>query len=149
MEKSVIISIQGKQTDTDGTDEVIELVTQGLLVGDSQQGYHVTYEESELTGMEGTTTTFQIDGDQITLLRRGALNTEMVFKEGEKHVALYDTELGGFMVGVDTQKARSDIGQDGGNLELQYVIEVENTVIGTNAFLIEVKEPEYPLVSSV
>lgn len=149
MEKSVIISIQGKQTDTDGSDEVVELVTQGLLGGDPEHGYRVTYEESKLTGMEGTTTTFQINEDQITMLRRGNLNTEMVFREGEKHVSLYDTEFGGFMVGVDTKKARSDIGQDGGNLELQYVIEVENTVIGTNAFLIEVKKPGYPMVSPV
>lgn len=142
MEKSVIISIQGTQTDQDGSDEVIEFVTCGSLTGDQEQGYHVSYQESELTGLEGTTTTFCLAEHEITMLRTGSLTSEMVFHEGERHISLYETELGGFMIGVNTKKAWAKIGQDGGNIELSYVIDVENTVIGRNAFRIEVKNPE-------
>ena len=141
MEKSVIISIQGTQTDPDGSNEVIEFVTCGSLSREGEQGYHVSYEESELTGLDGTTTTFCIGEDHITMRRTGNLNSEMVFREGERHISLYETGVGGFMIGVNTQKAWSDMGSDGGNLELRYVIDVENTVIGQNAFRIQVKNP--------
>lgn len=145
MEKSVIISIQGTQTDQDGSDEVIEFVTCGSLTGDEEQGYHVSYQESELTGLEGTTTTFCTAENEITMLRTGSLNSEMVFRAGERHLSLYETEFGGFMIGVNTKKACAQIGQDGGNIELQYVIDVENAVIGKNVFRIEVKYPELQL----
>jgi uncharacterized beta-barrel protein YwiB (DUF1934 family) len=141
MEKSVIISIHGTQTDPDGVNEEIELVTRGSLSGTQEQGYHLTYQESELTGLEGTTTTFCIGEDQITMLRTGSLNSEMVFREGQRHVSLYETGYGGLMIGVNTQKAWADIGQDGGNMELRYVVEIENTVVGKNTFRIQVRDP--------
>lgn len=146
MEKSVIISIQGKQTDPEGSDEVIEFVTCGSLSGNPEQGFCVTYQESELTGLEGTTTSFQIEDQQITMLRTGSLNSEMVFQEGQRHISLYDTGFGDFMIGVNTQRARASIGQDGGSMELRYMIDVENTVIGSNTFRIQVKNPEQPLL---
>lgn len=144
MEKSVIISIHGTQTDPDGINEEIELVTQGSLSGDQEQGYHLTYQESELTGLEGTTTTFCIGEDQITMLRSGSLNSEMVFREGQRHVSLYETDFGGLMIGVNTQKAWANIGQDGGNMELRYVVEIENTVVGKNTFRIQVRDTALP-----
>ena len=147
MEKEVIISIHGVQTDPDGDNEVVEFVTRGSLRGSLEQGYYLTYMESELTGLEGTTTTFQIEQDQITMLRKGNLNSAMVFREGERHISLYDAGFGGFMLGVNTHKARADIGSNGGNMELQYAIEVENTVIGENAFHIQVRDPALPAVT--
>ena len=140
MEKPVIISISGTQTNPDGVGEEIEFVTYGSLRGGEGQGYSVSYEESAITGMDGTTTTFQIGKDRITMLRKGSLNSEMVFAEGEQHVSLYDTGMGGLMVSVRTKKAWADIGQDGGNMELLYRIEVENMTVGENRFRIQVRE---------
>ena len=139
MEKEVIISIRGTQTDQEGGNEVVEFVTHGSLTTVGENGYHVSYQESELTGLEGTTTTFCIDGDQVTMLRRGSLNSEMVFREGKRHISMYETSYGGFMIGVNTQKVRTHIGRNGGEMELQYSIDVENTVVGNNVFHIEVQ----------
>lgn len=141
MEKSVIISIKGVQDGDNGTDEIMELVTQGTLSGDEGDGFALTYRESELTGLEGTTTTFRIGKDRITLHREGTLNSEMIFEEGQKHFSLYETPYGGLMLGVKTRRARSDIGSSGGNLEIRYALEVDNERIGENSFEIHVKEP--------
>lgn len=140
MEKSVIISIQGTQTDPDGSKEQIELLTHGCLAGDQDVGYCLSYQESKLTGLDGTTTTFLIADDHISMLRSGSLNSEMVFREGQRHISLYDTGFGDLTVGVNTEKARSTIGGNGGQMELSYVIDVEDTIIGKNVFLIEVKD---------
>lgn len=145
METEVIISIQGTQTDPDGGKETVELLTRGSLTDDETGTYRLSYRESELTGLEGTTTTFCIGNEQIAMLREGTLNSEMIFRTGERHVSLYDTDVGGFMLGVKTQYVRAEIGQDGGSLELRYDIDVENTIIGRNSFHIEVKRPEQPM----
>ena len=79
MDKSVIISIRGTQTLDDNPPETVELITEGRLIGCGEEGYTLTYQESELTGLEGTLTTFQVEPDCITLLRMGEFNSQMVF----------------------------------------------------------------------
>ena len=81
MEKPVIISIRGVQTTAPGEEDVMELVTQGILGGDERE-LTLTYRESELTGLEGTTTTFRIARDKITLTREGTLTA--YFRAGTK-----------------------------------------------------------------
>ena len=88
MEKPVIISIKGIQTGDTIGEETMELVTQGIL-GQDQDGFSLTYEESELTGLEGTTTTFRIGKDRITLHREGTLRSDMIFQEGQRHFSTY------------------------------------------------------------
>ena len=70
MEKPVIISIRGVQTLEEGQEDVMELVTQGILRQEDGE-LSLTYLESELTGLEGTTTTFHITPERITLHREG------------------------------------------------------------------------------
>lgn len=49
MENNVIISIQGKQSFEAQGDDTIELVTEGCLEPDGDDGYTLSYQESELT----------------------------------------------------------------------------------------------------
>ena len=104
MEKPVIISIKSTQN-MDGQEDTIELVTQGVLRHSEEEGFALVYPESELTGLEGTLTTFRIAPDRITLLREGTINSEMIFEEGQKHFSLYETPFGGLMLGVNTHRA--------------------------------------------
>ena len=80
MEKPVIISIRGVQSLEPGEEDVMELVTQGVLRQEEGEGFSLSYLESELTGLEGTTTTFRIAPDRITLRREGTLNSEMIWE---------------------------------------------------------------------
>ena len=140
MEKPVIISIRGTQASEPGQEDVMELVTQGTLKG--QEGdCSLSYRESELTGLEGTTTTFHIEKDQITLIREGTLTSEMIFQVGKKHFSPYQTPFGGIILGVNTQKAFSDMTETGGSISIRYIMEVENERVGENSFEIQVSEP--------
>ena len=140
MEKPVIISIRGTQASEPGQEDVMELVTQGTLRG--QEGdFSLSYRESELTGLEGTTTTFHIEKDQITLIREGTLTSEMIFQVGKKHFSPYQTPFGGIILGVNTQKAFSDMTETGGSISIRYIMEVENERVGENSFEIQVSEP--------
>ena len=140
MEKNVIISIKGVQRLEDADPDTMELVTEGRLEHDGNS-YTLSYQESELTGLEGTTTTFRIAPDRITLRREGTLNSEMIFQEGQKHVSLYETPYGGLMLGVNTHRAKADLGTAGGRLSIRYALEVDSQPIGENSFEIQVTEP--------
>ncbi len=150
MEKPVIISVRGtQQSNPEEKEDVMELVTQGVLSGSQEEGYVLSYQESELTGLEGTTTTFLVEKDKITLRREGSINSEMIFQVGQRHLCLYETPYGGFMLGVNTQRAWSDLDQSGGSLSIRYIMEVENERVGENSFEIHVSEPtpSSPVVS--
>lgn len=121
MDKSVIISIKGKQSYENVEDETIELVTEGLLAKEGEGAYTLSYQESELTGLEGTLTTFQIEDGRITLMRHGEVNSQMVFEEGRRHLSMYNTPYGALAVII-------------------HAMEIEHAVAGQNLFQIQVRE---------
>ena len=140
MDKSVIISIRGVQTLNDDPPEVIELVTEGRLMDCGDAGYTLSYQESEITGLEGTLTTFQVEPDCITLMRMGEFNSQMVFQPGRRHFSMYDTPYGALSIGVNTKKMRADLDESGGEIEIDYAIEIDHAVAGENTFRIDVRE---------
>ena len=75
MDNNVIISIKGMQSLDGAENETVELVTEGTLIRDGDGEYTISYQESEVTGMEGTLTTFQIERGRVTLLRIGEFNS--------------------------------------------------------------------------
>ncbi len=140
MEENVIISIRGKQAFAEASPDVIELVTEGQLTARGDGRYTLTYRESELTGLEGTTTVFEIDGGRVTLLREGEVNSQMVFEEGQRHLSLYETPYGSLSVGISTRRMRTDLSQKGGSIEIDYAIEIDHAVAGHNMFQIAVRQ---------
>ena len=144
MDKSVIISIRGVQSLNDDPPEVIELVTEGRLMDCGDEGYTLTYQESELTGLEGTLTTFQVEPDCVTLLLMGVVNSQMVFQPGRRHFSMYDTPYGALSIGVNTRRLRTALDERGGEIEVDYAIEIDHAVAGENIFHIDVREKGEP-----
>ena len=140
MTDNVIISIKGKQLYTDAGADEMELVTAGELRREGEGRYTISYQETELTGLEGTTTVVQVDGPRVTLLREGSINSQMVFEEGQRHLSMYETPYGSLSVGVHTHRMRSTLGEGGGDLEIDYAIEIDHLVAGQNLFRMNVKK---------
>ena len=139
MDKSVIISIKGRQSYENVEDETIELVTEGLLAKEGEGAYTLSYQESELTGLEGTLTTFQIEKNRITLLRIGEFNSQMVFEQGRRHLSMYNTPYGALAVGINTRRMKVELAGLEGRIEITYAIEIDHAVAGENCFKIDVK----------
>ena len=141
MEKDVVISIKGIQKYEGQDSDTIELVTEGRLTRD-EEGYTLSYQESELTGLEGTLTTIQVEGEQVTLMRVGEVNSQMVFQEGRRHLSMYNTPYGAMAIGVNTRHLLAELTDQGGDIEIDYAIEVDHAIAGRNIFQIKVKEAE-------
>ena len=106
---------------------------------------YLSYEESEVTGMEGTTTTFTVQGERVELVRTGAIQSKMVFEKGKKDVSLYNVGFGALTIGVKARRLKNELGPTGGHLEISYGIEIEEEVKGLNSFIIDVRQQEKAL----
>ena len=129
MKREVLLTIRGQQTYSDQEPETVELVTEGVLES-IENGWKLTYEESDLTGLKGVTTTFQVEPGKVTLSRNGPLNSQMVFQEGVFHESLYQMEFGALMITVCANRVAYDIGEQGGTIDLTYAIEIEQSAAG-------------------
>ena len=84
----VLITISGTQKFDWDEPETIQLVTQGEYTYEPGL-ISFSYMETEMTGMEGVTTTFTIEnGDRVTLLREGKVHSTMTYLCGEARLSV-------------------------------------------------------------
>ena len=138
MSNRVILSIQGRQAYPGQEPEVIELVTDGTMEF-RDGGWDISYQESDLTGMTGVTTTFRIEPAVITLTRTGTLHSQMVFRQGIPHESLYQMPFGALMISVCASQVLFDITPDGGFVDLVYSIEIEQSEAGMIDYHLDIK----------
>ena len=138
MKNNVVLAIRGKQKYEDQEPEVIELVTEGFMEF-RDGGWDIRYEESALTGLEGVTTTFRVEPNQIILTRTGKLNSQMVFQQGVPHDSLYQMEFGALMITVEAKFLYFDIIPEGGTIDLTYSISIENTEAGMIDYHLDIR----------
>lgn len=138
MRQIVVITLRGKQQYVDMDPDSIELVTEGVMEWNGDR-CTLSYLETELTGMGSTKTIIQIQGEEVTLLREGEVYTQMVFRQGKRHLSLYNTPYGEMTIGVNARHVLVDMDEQGGDLELDYDIEMDHSVTGRNIFAIHVE----------
>ena len=138
MKNKVVLSIQGRQSYQDQEPEIIELVTEGELEY-RDGGWDVRYEESDLTGLAGVTTSFRVEKDVITLSRTGKLNSQMVFQVGQLHESLYQMDFGALLMTVCATKVEYDLTEAGGRIDLVYAIDIENVSCGVIDYHLDIK----------
>ena len=136
--RPVLLTIRSEQLFEGQEPDSIELMTEGTMET-TEEGFRLSYQETELTGMEGTTTAFEIKGSQVILTRSGTVSSQMVFEEGKQHTSLYETPFGELSVDIQTSRLRHTLSERGGLLDLRYSIAIEHAVTGRNAFKIRVR----------
>lgn len=136
--KKAMISIKGLPALIGDNEETFELMTDGEY--SQQDGISTfSYVESELTGLNGMLTTFNVEPDRVILQRGGGFSGDMIFSEKQKHHFLYDTPFGSIMMGIDTHSIKNDMSDNGGSLEIRYDIEVDNVSVSHNLFKIDIR----------
>lgn len=139
--KDYVITIKGIQTyeDDDSTD--IEMMAEGDFVFEDGK-YFIDYDETEATGMEGTSTTIEIDKDYVSLTRAGAVETTLLFIRDRQTTSYYDTPYGTMMMGINTEDVNTQLTSDGGKVAVKYSMSMNNLFSGSNTFEIQVRRIE-------
>ena len=138
MKKTVMLAIEGRQYYDGQEPEVIELITEGTMEF-VQGGWDISYQETELTGMEGVITTLRIQPGSVTLRRTGKLHSEMVFREGIGHQSLYQMEFGTMLLNVCARQINARIGDHGGEVDLVYDVEIEHCAAGMVEYHLDIR----------
>ena len=138
MMKDVTISIFSRNSAGEDEDS-IDFITEGLYSFDGDVAC-LTYLETEVTGMEGTRTSVMVFSDKVVVDRDGTVTSRMIFQEGVKNAFLYDTPVGSATMHMDTRRILFRFNEHGGELEIDYVLDLEHAFVTRNLFRIEVKE---------
>ena len=138
MKKNVLLSIRCRQNYQGQDPDVIEMVTEGTLEL-RPDGWEISYEESELTGLKGVHTSFASQNGVITLTRSGKLSSRMVFREGVSCDSLYQLEFGALMITVSATRVDYEITEQGGTIDLEYGIEIEQSATGVITYHLDIR----------
>lgn len=117
MEKKAIIRVISNASMEE--EDIIEVTSPGIYIK-LEDGYKAIYEETELSGMEGTTTILKIGNDEVILEREGTTTTKMVFNEDEPCVSLYNTPYGMLEITISTDELNIDMDEYGGEININY-----------------------------
>jgi len=138
MNKNVMISVKGTQTAVNQDTNEMELITEGKYYKKGN-AYFLTYKESEVTGMDGTTTTLKIADGIVTLMRFGGVNTQFIFEQGQKHISYYDTSYGAFTISILANEVNINVDENGGEIQVDYQLELDNSKTGENDFRVQIR----------
>lgn len=138
-----VIRIVGTQNFGTETQDTIELVTDGTYEY-TDGSAEIRYSESELTGLEGTSTALYVTPEGVRMERQGTVTSSTTFREGERNRFLYETPYGKAVLGLDTRKIFAHFDETGGNMIIDYVMDMDHALSGRNQFQINVREREIP-----
>ena len=87
----------------------------------------ISYEEGELSGMEGSRVTLSYQKGSpahLTMLRTGSVKTALIFEAGRRHECVYQTPYAPFDVCVQTSRVQNAI-EALGTLQLEYTVQIK------------------------
>ncbi len=138
--REVVIKIKTVQYDNVAqTSDVIELVTEAKYFKKNNSAYLV-YEESELSGLEGTTTKIKINNNKVELKRIGKHDSNMVFEQDKRFESIMVTPMGNIPLEILTNRILYKENDEPFDikLEIEYSISLRGLFQGKNIMKIEV-----------
>ena len=118
-------------------DNTVEFVTTGKMA--SRGGItRITYDETELSGMEGCKTQITISGEKLKMQRSGkalANDVVMEFEKGKRYEGLYETPFGSIGMEILTNSIKLS-GEN--KISIDYSMSLKGLVESRNTLDIEV-----------
>ena len=73
-------------------------------------------------------------------MRFGSVNSQLIFESGQKHLSYYDTKHGTFNVCVTTNNVAVKVDESGGEVSVDYKLEIDESNSGYNDFYMQIRE---------
>lgn len=118
--QNIFLNVRGAHVEGN-TQSATEFLTEGRLFHDDCR-WIIEFEETELTGMRDVTTRVIVDGQQLSLVRTGSIESEFCFQERQMFETAYETPFGLLQIQVLPTQVASRIDPDSGHIDLGYVI---------------------------
>lgn len=109
----------------------IDIDYEGVLKADKNR-VELVYGESELTGMEGATTSIAFERDNpglVTMSRAGTVSAMLCFEAGERIISSQAAENMEITLVIETYELENSLGDEGGELKIRYGIEFRGSLV--------------------
>lgn len=136
-----MISIIGEQY-LDGESDKVEVLTEGNFLMKKDHCYIGYKEYDEDAPQSFYDNLIKVQGDVVTISRKGPMRSQLMLEKGKRHQCLYQTPAGDLMIGVFTKTMNNTLKTDGGVLEVSYTLDFNNDLVSENKFKITVEEKE-------
>jgi len=137
MKKNVVITVRGLQRQVD-EDEPVEVISAGTYLRKDDTHY-LSYEEADEDG-KLTKNRIKVTSSSVEMTKQGGITTQMIFAEGQKHYACYDTPFGELTLGMTTKSVTVMEENNQISVALRYDLEINDTHMSECELDIEVKE---------
>ena len=136
MNKKALISITSHYKASEN--DIIEVQTPGEYFKKDNK-YYAEYEETEISGMKGTTTILEINPEKVVLMREGTTTANMEFEKNNKYTTLYNTPYGVLELVISTRNIKVDIDDNGGDIYIDYDMSVAGQASHNTELSINIK----------
>lgn len=126
MNKEVIVTVGGllfTQNAGSGEEENIEVISPGEYYQRNGRHY-VMFEEVVEEFSEPVRNLLKITPEQVSLRKRGLINTEMTFEKGGSTVSHYSTPFGALVLGIRSKDLQVQEEEDLIQVKVEYELEV-------------------------
>ncbi|SES03590.1 DUF1934 domain-containing protein [Lachnobacterium bovis] len=123
MARDILVAVKGKQVNRKDPEDTntSEVVTQGKFHS-KDDNYFISYNTIE-EDKSVTNNLIKVTGNKIEVVKKGSLNSNMVFEVGKKNVTKYTTMYGTLELGVITKNININESTEHVTLDLDYVLE--------------------------
>jgi len=136
--KQIMLKIKGTIKRAGEKPEIIEFTTEGKHYRKGGADYLV-YEESEISGMDGSTTTLKLKDGKITLNRFGSAKMRLEFEKGKRFSSDYVTPGGTFKLEILTGELYYVLEENiKGSILVRYEMSLKGLGSSTNELNIEI-----------
>ena len=107
----------------------------------NKDNYKIEFDGTELCGMPGQITSLEVEDDRVVKLTTGKKEvfSQMIMEKGVRHCSLrIDDREGPLSMGVSAKRIKSNIGENGGKLEVDYSLEFNNFHAGDHSMIVSV-----------
>lgn len=137
MTRDVLISISGAQF-SDGEKEDVEMITTGDYFLKNGKHY-IIYEEIEEGSKDITKNTIKVAQDTMDIIKKGSINTHMIFQKNKKNISCYLTPFGELTVGIHTNEVYVEEGEDVLKIEIQYSLDINDEYVSNCSITVQVR----------
>ena len=120
-DKEYKIVVRNTQT-IDGEQNVIEETALGCYREKNGKQY-ITYRTEETD--ESVSSILILDGDSLTIRRRGSTSSSMIYRAGHTYSFPYATPYGTIDMELETDRLISYLSEHGGTIELVYTLTIQ------------------------
>ena len=143
--KDIMLRIIGSQVhgleEKIATDDAMEFITEGRF-GQKGDSLYLIYEESELSGIEGYTTSLKVTGGKVRMKRygdEGGVQTAIEFEKGGKFTGWYETPFGAVEMEVLTNDVDNKLDPCGsGTLGIDCSVSLKGLIESRNVMRFEI-----------